>query len=94
MYKRQIEDILSDAWQKLKSGDAGGIRKTNWVFALNSSLSKQYDYIIYDVGPSLGALNRTVLHGCDYFLTPMGVDIFSLIGVDNIYKWHPITHNF
>lgn len=86
-YLSAIEDILSDAWQKLKSGDLGGTRKTNWCYALNSKLEEKYNYIFYDLGPSLGALNRTVLHGCSHFITPMGVDIFSLIGIENIQKW-------
>src|SRR4029077_9742530 len=45
------------------------------------------DLIIYDVGPSLGALNRSILIGVDYFMAPMGCDIFSLIGIENIAKW-------
>nr|WP_283818056.1 ParA family protein [Bradyrhizobium jicamae] len=50
-------------------------------------LKSQYDLIIYDVGPSLGALNRSILIGSDYFLAPMGCDIFSLIGIQNIADW-------
>lgn len=82
-----IEDILSDSWNKCSSGDLGGFRRTNWVKSLSKHFYSDYDYIIFDVGPSLGALNRSILLNSDYFITPMGADIFSLMGIENIYAW-------
>lgn len=82
-----IEDRLGAAWHDLKGGEIGGIRKTNWNTYLLRSLEKDYDIIFYDLGPSLGSINRSVLLGCDYFLTPMGTDIFSILGIRNIAEW-------
>jgi cellulose biosynthesis protein BcsQ len=82
-----IEDRLGAAWHELKGGDIGGIRKTNWNTFLLSALKDNYDYIFYDLGPSLGSINRSVLIGCDCFLTPMGTDIFSILGIRNIAEW-------
>jgi cellulose biosynthesis protein BcsQ len=82
-----LEDKLSGAWTDFLGGDLGGARVTNWNTQLLSALSPQYDLIVYDVGPSLGALNRSILIGTDYFLAPMGADIFSLIGIENIANW-------
>lgn len=82
-----IEDRLGAAWHDLLGGDIGGIRKTNWNTALTKLLSNQYDLIFFDLGPSLGSINRCVLIGCDYFLTPMGADIFSILGIKNIATW-------
>lgn len=82
-----IEDRLGAAWHELLGGDIGGIRKTNWNTALAASLSDRYDVVLYDLGPSLGSINRCVLIGCDYFVTPMGADIFSILGVRNIANW-------
>ncbi|NOJ69853.1 ParA family protein [Paenibacillus alvei] len=82
-----IEDILSDAWNKCTSGDLGGFRKTNWLKQFHNHYNKNYDYMFVDVGPSLGALNRSILLNSDYLVTPMGSDIFSLIGVSNISVW-------
>ena len=67
--------------------DLGGARVSNWNTQLLSQLRSQYDLIVYDVGPSLGALNRSILIGVDYFMAPMGCDIFSLIGIENIANW-------
>ncbi len=82
-----IEDRLGAAWHDLQGGDLGGIRKTNWNTFLREKIKNQYDYVLYDLGPSLGSINRSVLIGCDKFMTPMGTDIFSILGIRNISSW-------
>lgn len=82
-----IEDRLGSAWHELLGGDIGGIRKTNWNTFLIEKLKTSYDYVFYDLGPSLGSINRSVLIGCDFFITPMGTDIFSILGIKNITEW-------
>lgn len=82
-----IEDRLSQGWRDAIGGDIGGLRKTNWVVTLARALAKSYDLMILDLGPSLGSLNRTALLGSDYFITPMGADIFSILGLRNIASW-------
>jgi len=82
-----IEDLLSLAWWELKSGTIGGFRKTNWNTRLCEILSPNYDFVFFDLGPSLGSINRSVLVGCNNFITPMGTDIFSILGIKNIAKW-------
>jgi cellulose biosynthesis protein BcsQ len=81
-----LEDSLSDAWGKVAAGTTEGLRRTHWATALLRSLER-YDIVIFDVGPSLGALNRSVLIGSQTFLTPMGCDIFSIVGIRNISHW-------
>lgn len=82
-----LEDKLSRNWTDFVGGDLGGARVTNWNTQFLERFHGQYDLIVFDIGPSLGALNRAVLVGVDFFLAPMGCDIFSLIGVDNIADW-------
>lgn len=82
-----LEDKLSRNWSDFVAGDLGGARVTNWNTQFLERFKGQYDLVIFDIGPSLGALNRAVLVGVDFFLAPMGCDIFSLIGVDNIADW-------
>ena len=82
-----IEDRLSEAWSNAKSGDPGGIRTTNWINKLFTDFGERYDYLIIDAGPSLGALNRSILLNSNYIITPMGSDIFSLMGIKNISSW-------
>ena len=40
--------------------------------------------ILVDIGPNLGAINRAALIASDFFVTPLGADIFSLQGLRNL----------
>lgn len=83
-----FEDIFSESWTKFRSGDAGGARRTMWLKILKESdVVKDFDLIVLDASPSLGAINRTALLASDYFLTPMAPDLFSLYALDNITIW-------
>jgi len=82
-----IEDLLSKSWSEAAGGDIGAIRRSNWVSSLCREYEERYDLVIFDLGPSLGSLNRTILIGAEYFVTPMGADIFSIVGVRNIAEW-------
>lgn len=44
----------------------------------------EYDFVFFDMGPSLGAINRAILLACDYFITPMSSDLFSILALENI----------
>ncbi|MFA0698579.1 ParA family protein, partial [Vibrio sp. 10N.222.49.C9] len=77
------EDLLATDWKGATSGEHRGMQ-TTLVFRHLTHLYRDYDYILFDVGPSLGAINRSVMLGCDFFVTPMSVDVFSLMAVDNM----------
>lgn len=53
--------------------------------------------VMIDLGPNLGALNRAVLGGCDYFITPLSPDLFSIKGTQNLgnkfVSWHDEWNN-
>jgi cellulose biosynthesis protein BcsQ len=42
------------------------------------------EIILVDVGPSLGAINRSALIATDYIVVPLGADHFSLQGLRNL----------
>lgn len=42
------------------------------------------DIVLADVGPSLGAINRSALIATDYLVVPLGADLFSLQGLRNL----------
>lgn len=79
------EDFLSKDWLDGKSGDFRGLQTTLLFKDLLKRVS-HYDYVFFDVGPSLGALNRSVLAASDFFIVPMSSDIFSLQALENISK--------
>ena len=79
------EDFLAGEWKDVKSNELRGIRST-MLFIHFIGQCQKYDYVFFDMGPSLGAINRSVLLACDYFITPMSADVFSLLALDNIGK--------
>lgn len=79
-----FEDTLSKDWSDVLSGELRGIRTTLMFYNLLKQLESKYDYVLFDVGPALGAINRSVLMACDYFIMPMSSDIFCVKAIDNI----------
>lgn len=80
-----IEDQLSSSWGEFLGGKLGGARRSLWARQLISTLDA--DIVLFDLGPSLGALNRSVLMGSDFFVTPVAADLFSLYALENIGDW-------
>lgn len=77
------EDLLSQDWQDAIGGRVRGLR-TTLLFRQLLSQCGEYDYVLFDMGPSLGSINRAVLLACDFFVSPMSIDIFSLKAIENI----------
>lgn len=82
-----FEDILSDSWGRFRGGEPAGARRSVWLRTLRQEIADDYDVIVIDVSPSLGAINRSALVGSDSFATPMAPDLFSLYALDNITLW-------
>jgi cellulose biosynthesis protein BcsQ len=78
-----IEDTLAADWG---TGGVRGIR-TTYMFREFLTNCTEYDYVFFDMGPSLGSINRSVLIGCDYFVLPLSIDIFSVRATENISTW-------
>lgn len=78
------EDFLAEEWGSLNT--LRGLSSTLVFHKMLSQLT-HYDYVFFDVSPSLGAINRTVLLSCDFFLSPLSIDIFSLKAFENISAW-------
>jgi cellulose biosynthesis protein BcsQ len=80
-----LEDRFSTSWGEFLAGVPGGARRSLWADSLVRSVP--HGLVIFDLGPSLGALNRSVLLGSSHFVTPMAADLFSLYALDNIGAW-------
>lgn len=78
------EDLLAQDWRDAKAGGTRGLRTTFLFYNLIERASADYDFIFFDMGPSLGAINRSILLSADYFVVPMSIDIFSLWAIRNI----------
>ncbi|WP_280179112.1 ParA family protein [Rhizobium sp. 18055] len=79
------EDLLAQDWRDAKAGGMRGLQTTFVFLDLLSKANKlKYDFVLFDMGPSLGAINRSILLAVDFFVVPMAIDIFSIWAIRNI----------
>ncbi len=55
-----------------------------WQVMQSAAKRVKADIILVDIGPNLGAINRSVLIATDYVVIPLGADLFSLQGLKNL----------
>ena len=83
-----VEDQLSEQWPK-SMGDSNLERPFRvltafWQVAQQAASAVGADLIHIDVGPHLGAINRSALIASDFVLIPLGADLYSLMGLRNL----------
>jgi chromosome partitioning protein len=81
-----FEDRLGDTWNSAKGGSRPDIRIQTAIYRYIDWCKNELniDLVLVDLGPNLGALNRSVLGGSDFFIIPIAADLFSLRGTDNL----------
>ncbi len=81
-----FEDKLSDAWPRALDGDEAAYRTLSSFHRLASIAAVQRDAetVFFDVGPNLGAINRTALLAADFVVTPLAPDLFSMQDLRNL----------
>ena len=82
----KFEDTLGDSWNRARGGNAADLRKQSgfYRFVKAASAKVNADMTFVDLGPNLGPFNRTALTSCDYFITPVAPDLFSIRGTQNL----------
>ncbi len=81
-----FEQKLSDAWPRCMDRDPAAFRVASSFHRIivAASLAHKADVVLIDVGPDLGAVNRSALISAGYVATPLGADLFSLQGLRNL----------
>ncbi|WP_428239508.1 ParA family protein [Gynuella sp.] len=81
-----FEDSLGDTWSSAKGGAAPALRVQSAIYRYIKWAAEKInaDVVMLDLGPNLGALNRSVLAASDYFIVPMSPDLFSIRGTKNL----------
>ncbi|QNE78220.1 AAA family ATPase [Streptomyces finlayi] len=82
----RFEDKLSNEWFKTFAGDIAAIRTTTAFHRVveRAAAGVDADIVLIDVGPNLGAINRSALIAADTVLMPLAADLFSLKGLSNL----------
>lgn len=83
-----FEDTLSSEWPS-SLNDKNLYRPLRiltafWQVTQMAASKVQADIVLVDIGPNLGAINRSVLIATDYVAIPLGADLFSLQGLKNL----------
>lgn len=83
-----FEDLLSAEWPNaLRTGNLYRpfrVLSAFWQVLQLAAGNCGADVIVVDVGPSLGAINRSALIATDFIVVPLGADVFSLQGLRNL----------
>lgn len=88
-----FEQKLSDAWPRCMDRDPAAFRTASSFYRIVEQAGKEHeaDIILLDVGPNLGAINRSSLIAAEYVITPLGADLFSIQGLKNLgptlFRW-------
>ena len=76
----EFEEFLYDSWTGSLKRRLGDLRAITSISTLISHLHLQspLDYVFYDTGPNIGALNRVLLLDSDFFIVPVACDLYSM----------------
>jgi chromosome partitioning protein len=82
----KFEDKLSDAWPRALDRDQAAYRTLSAFHRIAAQGAREHDatLTLIDVGPNLGAINRTALLAADHVITPLAPDLFSMQGLRNL----------
>lgn len=82
----RFEDLLSENWPKCLDGQEAAFRVITAFHRImrQAAASMEADVILIDVGPNLGAINRSALIAAEQVVLPLAPDLFSLQGLRNL----------
>jgi len=81
----RFEDKLSDAWPRCHNKDESAFRTmTAFHRLVQGGIDWGAELVLIDVGPNLGAINRSALIASDQVTLPLAPDLFSLQGLKNL----------
>jgi len=82
-----FEERLAQEWPgTLAGGNKAAFRVTTALHRIVAAARREIDcdVVLVDVGPNLGALNRSALLAADHVVVPLGADLFSVQGLRNL----------
>lgn len=81
----RFEDKLSDAWPRCHNRDESAFRAmTAFHRVIEGGATWGAQIALVDVGPNLGAINRSAMIASDQVILPLAPDLFSLQGLKNL----------
>ena len=75
----EFEEFLYDSWTDSLKRRLGALRAITSISTVVGQIHRlsPLDYVFYDTGPNIGALNRVLLLDSDFFIVPVACDLYS-----------------
>jgi len=82
----RFEAKLSQAWPGCMDRDEAAFRAISSFYRVirKAAEVRKADLVLVDVGPNLGAINRSALLAANFVVVPLAADLFSLQGLKNL----------
>jgi cellulose biosynthesis protein BcsQ len=82
----RFEAKLSEAWPRCVDRDKAAFRTSSAFYRILLAAAKTCDAecVLIDVGPNLGAINRSAIIAANYVVVPIAADLYSLQGLKNL----------
>lgn len=96
-FEGELNEFWRQCFQRRRRGFLGTMALSTIVN--QTCEDSDIDFVFYDSGPNIGALNRVILLDCDYFIVPAACDLFSVRAMKTlgrtlsgwISEWKTIT---
>lgn len=82
----RFEDELTAEWNNCLNGKprAFRVQAALWQTLQNAARDVGAEWVLVDLGPNLGAINRSALIAADFLVVPLTPDLFALQGLQNL----------
>jgi cellulose biosynthesis protein BcsQ len=82
----RFEDKLSSSWPACTARDEAAFRAMSAFHRILVSAAEDRgaELVLVDVGPNLGAINRSAILAANHVVVPLASDLFSLQGLKNL----------
>lgn len=82
----EFEAKLSDAWPRCLDRDRASFRVASAFYRViqAAAAGSGAELVLIDLGPDLGAINRSALLAADHVVIPLGADLFSIQALRNL----------
>lgn len=82
----RFEAKLSSSWPGCADGDEASFRAVSSFYRViqHAGAIRNADVALVDVGPNLGAINRSAILSAEHIVIPLAADLFSIMGLKNV----------
>lgn len=82
----RFEAKLSEAWPRCVDRDKAAFRTSSAFYRILLAAANTCgaECVLIDVGPNLGAINRSAIIAANYVVVPIAADLYSLQGLKNL----------